>query len=144
MTFVTLLMTATTPYVCKSSLEFVLEKLEEYFTLAMEWLQINEMKLNADTFHSFISGNKFEQMWARIRDDMLWENRTAKLLGITTQSAFTRSKLTIETLEQGKICLKLTIKIPERRYCLRSGVFIVNFEHISHFLLLFLLLTLSK
>ena len=27
---------------------------------------------------------------------------------------------------------KLTIKTPERRYCLRPGVFIVNFEHISH------------
>ena len=28
-----------------------------------------------------------------------------------------------------EICSKLTIKTPERR---RSGVFIVNFEHISH------------
>ena len=37
-------------------------------------------------------------------------------------------------------CSKLTIKIPE---C-RSGVFIVNFEHISHFVLVFLLLTLSR
>ena len=31
--------------------------------------------------HLFISGNKFEQMWARIRDNMTWENRTAKPLG---------------------------------------------------------------
>ena len=38
-----------------------------------------------------------------------------------------------------RICSKLTIKTPERR----SGVFIVNFEHISHFDLMFLLLTLS-
>ena len=29
------------------------------------------------------------------------------------------------------ICLKLTIKTPERRQCGRSGVFIVNFEHIQ-------------
>ena len=34
----------TTPYVCNSSLEFVLEKLEEYFALAMEWFEINEMQ----------------------------------------------------------------------------------------------------
>ena len=27
--------------------------------------------------------------------------------------------------------LKLTIKIPERRDCRRSDIFIVNFEHIS-------------
>ena len=42
-----------------------------------------------------------------------------------------------------EICSKLTIKIPERRRR-RSGVFIVNFEHISHFVLVFLLLTLSR
>ena len=41
-----------------------------------------------------------------------------------------------------KICSKLTIKTPQRRYWCRSGVFIVNFEHISHLFLVFLLLTL--
>ena len=37
-----------------------------------------------------------------------------------------------------EICSKLTIKIPERRQWRRSGVFIVNFEHISHLVLVFL------
>ena len=36
-------------------------------------------------------------------------------------------------------CSKLTMKTPDRR----SGVFIVNFEHISHLVLVFLLLTLK-
>ena len=40
-----------------------------------------------------------------------------------------------------EICSKLTIKTPERRHLHRSGVFIVNFEHISHLVLVFLLLT---
>ena len=41
-----------------------------------------------------------------------------------------------------EICLRLTkIKTPERR---RSGVFTDNFEHISHIVPVFLLLTLSK
>ena len=31
-----------------------------------------------------------------------------------------------------EICSKLTIKTLERRRCRRSGVFIVNFERISH------------
>ena len=31
-----------------------------------------------------------------------------------------------------EICLKLTIKTPERSHWHRSGVFIINFEHISH------------
>ena len=41
------------------------------------------------------------------------------------------------------ICQKLTIKTPKRRQWHRFGVFIVNFEHISDLVLLFLLLTLS-
>ena len=41
-------------------------------------------------------------------------------------------------------CLKLTIKTPDRRNWRRSGVFIVNFEHISHFALVFLLLTFNS
>ena len=42
-----------------------------------------------------------------------------------------------------EICSKLTIKTPEPRHKRRSGVFIVNFEQISHIVLLFLLLTLK-
>ena len=34
-----------------------------------------------------------------------------------------------------EICSKLTVKIPKRRHWRRSVVFIVNFEHISHFVL---------
>ena len=43
-----------------------------------------------------------------------------------------------------EICSKLTIKIPERRHWRRSGIFIVNFEYILRFVLVFLLLTLSR
>ena len=43
-----------------------------------------------------------------------------------------------------EICSKLTIKIPERRHWRRSGIFIANFEHISHLILEFLLLTLNR
>ena len=43
-----------------------------------------------------------------------------------------------------EICSKLTIKILERRQWRRSGIFIVNFEHTSHLVLVFLFLTLSR
>ena len=59
------------------------------------------------------------------------------LLHTRTQLAVTCSKLTIEMLEQGVNY----VQICQWR---RSGVFIVNFEHISHLVLLFLLLTLNK
>ena len=42
-----------------------------------------------------------------------------------------------------EICSKLTIKVPERRQWRRSGIFIVNFEHISNLVLVFLLLNLN-
>ena len=41
-------------------------------------------------------------------------------------------------------CLKLVIKTPEQRQCHRSGVFIVNFEHVSHIVLVFPLLNMNK
>ena len=47
------------------------------------------------------------------------------------------------TRKSCKICSKLTIKKPEQQQWCRSGVFIVNFEHISRIALVFLLLTLS-
>ena len=48
------------------------------------------------------------------------------------------------TRKRCEIFSKFTIKTPERRQRLRSGVFIVNFENISHIFLVFLLLTLNK
>ena len=43
-----------------------------------------------------------------------------------------------------ELCSKITIKTPEQLHWRRSGVFIVNFEHISHLVLVFLLLTLTR
>ena len=62
---------------------------------------------------------------------------------ILLQPAFACSKLAIEIRTKCEMCLKLTIKKPERRHLHSSGVFIVNFEYISHLVLLFLLLTLN-
>ena len=41
------------------------------------------------------------------------------------------------TIAKCEICSKLTTKTPEWRQWYRSGVFIVNFEHISHLVLVF-------
>ena len=41
------------------------------------------------------------------------------------------------------MCSKLTIKTPKQLQWRRSGVFIVNFEQVSHLFLLFLLSTVN-
>ena len=48
------------------------------------------------------------------------------------------------TRKRTKICSKVTIKAPERCQWPCYGVFIVKFEYISHLVLMFLLLTLSR
>ena len=48
------------------------------------------------------------------------------------------------TRRRCEICSELTIMTPERRHWRRPGIFVVNFEHISHLVLVFLLLTLSR
>ena len=47
------------------------------------------------------------------------------------QPEFARSKLAIEILEQCVKCVQM------RRHWRRSGVIIVNFEHVSHLVLVF-------
>ena len=47
------------------------------------------------------------------------------------------------TRTRWEICWNLTIKTQERCQWCRSGVFIVNFEHISNLVLMILLLTLN-
>ena len=48
------------------------------------------------------------------------------------------------TSKRCEICSKLTLKTPEWCQWHRSGVFIINFEYLSHLFLVFLLLTLNK
>ena len=48
------------------------------------------------------------------------------------------------TRKRCETCSKVTVKTTEWRQWCRSGVFIVNFEHISLLFLVFLLLTLDK
>ena len=63
---------------------------------------------------------------------------SVEIVAGTSQSAITCSKLTVERLEQGVKYVQI------RRFWHRSGVFISNFEHISHLTLVFILLTLSR
>ena len=73
----------TIPCVYDSNLKLVLETLEHNSELAIAWFEMNYMKLNTDKCHLLISGNKNEQMWAKLDRDIVWESNDVKLLGIT-------------------------------------------------------------
>ena len=76
------------------------------------------------------------------------ESNTVQNFAASNFHGFVKTRMVVlNTRTTCEICSKLTMKTPERR--LRpSGVFILNFEHISHqnfeyIVLLFLLLTLN-
>ena len=49
----------------------------------------------------------------------------------------------VNTSARCELCLKLTIKTPERRHWSRSRAFNVKFKYVSHLVIVFLLLNLS-
>ena len=59
---------------------------------------------------------------------------------VQTQQTNKCSQSAVKTAKKGaKIYSKLTLKAPEQGHLRRSGVFTVNFEHILHLFLLFLM-----
>ena len=62
----------TTPYVCNKNLNFVMQQLEQQSDIALKWFEDDNMKINSGKCHLFVSGNKHENMWAKIGDDQIW------------------------------------------------------------------------
>ena len=97
----------------------------------MKYLKANDAKL-----HVMLTTDNIIQI--NVEDNVISAEETVKLAGIYLLKVNNRN-----TRTRCEICSKLTIKTPERHQRRCSGVFIVNFEHISHLVLVFLLLTLS-
>ena len=72
-----------TPFICNKNLGFVLNELERNSNIAIDWFQKNYMKMNSDNCHLLVAGHKFEQIWAKIGTDLIWESNSVKLQGIT-------------------------------------------------------------
>ena len=47
-----------------------------------EWFENNSIKLNLDKCHLFVSGFKYENVWAKIGKTKIWESKKQKLLGV--------------------------------------------------------------
>ena len=62
----------------------------------MCWLENTYMKLNTDKCHLIVSGYKFEQIFAHVGEDKIWERVDFKLLGVAIH----------KVLKFDKACLK--------------------------------------
>ena len=58
----------------------------EHDSLAIEWFENNCMKLNQDKCHFIVSGHKHENVYAKVSETLIWEEKQVKLLGIELDS----------------------------------------------------------
>ena len=72
----------TTLSACSINLEELLHNLEYDTLSAIIWFDNNYMKLNQGKCHFLISGN-VEHLWAKVGDELIWESKEQKLLGVT-------------------------------------------------------------
>ena len=80
-----------------------------------------------------VSSNLFQQTYFFVLKDSSHNPVGSYLLRVKNRNTRIRCE----------ICSKLTINTPEQSHRCRSGVFIVNFDHISPLVLMCLLLTLN-
>ena len=76
----------TTPFVCNKNLDLILSELERNSNIAIDWFQNCYMKMNSNKCHLLVAVRKFEQTWAKIVTDLIWESNTLKLPGITVDN----------------------------------------------------------
>jgi len=73
----------TTLFASDVNLNSLIQSLEHDSLLAIEWFESNYMKLNTDKCHLIVAGSKHEHVFAKIGDDVVWESREERLLGVT-------------------------------------------------------------
>ena len=72
----------TTLSVGDTKLEDLLKNLENNTLSAILWFEANYMKLNQGKCH-FLTGGVVEELWVKVGDEMIWESKAEKLLGVT-------------------------------------------------------------
>ena len=63
----------TTPYASDINLSTLLCNLEHH-TICNHLVYVNYMKLNEDKCHYLLAGNTHELLWAKVREEMIWES----------------------------------------------------------------------
>ena len=73
----------TTLSAFSKNLEDLLYNLEYDVQSAIIWFDNNYMKLNKGKCHFIVSGNVTEHLWTKVGDELVWESKEEKLLGVT-------------------------------------------------------------
>ena len=71
----------TTLYACDTSLDNIINQLEDNALTAIIWFENNYMKLNEDKCHFLTSGSP-EHLWIKVGTEKIWESQVEKLLGM--------------------------------------------------------------
>ena len=71
---------------CDKELPCLLTPLEHSTALAIEWFEINYMKLNKDICHLLIAGHKYENLWVDVGGTKVWEENTQTMPGIQIEN----------------------------------------------------------
>ena len=66
----------TTSFIFNKNVDFVLSELTLNSNIAIDWFQKNYMKISSDKSHLLVVGHKFEQIWEKIRTDLIWESNS--------------------------------------------------------------------
>ena len=77
----------TTPNCSKKDLNEAITNVEHDCSLLVEWFRDNYMTLNVPKCHLLVSGFRNEAIFAKVGDALLWEENSAKLLGIIIDSS---------------------------------------------------------
>ena len=77
----------TTPHSSSTDVDEAIKNVEHDCTLLVDWFRDNYMTLNASKCHLLVSGYKDEFMFAKVGGELLWEEHSAKLLGIIIDSS---------------------------------------------------------
>ena len=59
----------TTFYACYNDLNNLIKRSEHDASLAIGWSETNNMKLNEDKCHLFVSGHNYENVWVKMGDE---------------------------------------------------------------------------
>ena len=78
----------TTTHSSSTDVDEAIANIELDCTLHVEWFGDNYMTLNASKCHLLVSGYKDELMFAKVGGELLWEEHSAKLLGIIINYRF--------------------------------------------------------